>query len=85
MKNSMLFAVALGVCLLLPSCCGRKCSDKKTTKTVEQEIEAQAANIRKLSVKEPAELPAADIEEATVIELEIDANDAEIAEITELK
>lgn len=54
--KKMLFAFALTTCLLLPSCCWNKCSTKKTTQTVEKEIDAQKACIRKVSVKEPAEL-----------------------------
>lgn len=52
--KKMLFAFALTTCLLLPSCCWKKCSAKKTTQTVEKEIDAQQPCVRK--VKEPAEV-----------------------------
>jgi len=80
MKNSMLCAIALAVSLLLPSCCGKKCSSKKTADTVEREIEVQTANIRKMSTKEPAELEI-NTEEDAVVALELDVDSVEITEL----
>ena len=82
MKNSILCAITLAVSLLLPSCCGKKCSSKKTAETVEKEIEVQTANILKMSAKEPAELEMNSEEDAVaaVTELEIDVDSVEITE-----
>jgi len=53
-KKLACLVLALFVCIALPSCCGKKCSKKKTTETVEQEVDVKNVDIRK--IKEMAEL-----------------------------